>query len=728
MDTESRQESWLLKPYTMQITVVSILIIILIIVSVCYHRINKQFCEERLRTLDAVSSKITLSIYTRFDVQWTSLNYSIKIMQTLEDTSNNHIFRELHSIEESLGFSEGDGMLYIFDEKGYYYGSNGKVGLWNDQDILKSKQKYSVCITNLPKQATHLGDFMMFFSRLEEPRIMDGIKITHVALARDIAILDNDLEIGDYGDLDSSYIIRKNGTRIYHQSNNEVFTNVYNVLKALDGCQFEHNVTQETVRQDIKLNKSGSAHMIYENADYIMAYQPLNIDDWYAIYIVSLDSISRETGTFILQTVLIIGGTGAVLLILSLILVNINNSRWRMRQKEIMKQLRAAVGESKRASSAKSDFLSRMSHDIRTPLNGIIGMTDIARRNLDNTQKVSDCLKKIVSCADHLMSLINDVLDMSRIESGNIGIHCAPFNLKKVLQDCCDIIEGRIAERNIAFYCDYSGVAHYAIRGDERHLKQILINILENAVKFTPDSGTISLSVTEINNENSPQLYRFEISDNGIGMSAEFLKHIFEPFSQEDNGPRTDYKGTGLGMPIVKKLVGQMNGEIKVKSEKNKGSRFIVLLPFDSDKSELADKSAELSDVSHMAAKGKILLAEDSALNREIAEYLLKDAGLDVVSAENGKQAADIFSASEPGEFAAILMDIMMPVTDGLEATRIIRGMKRTDAKTVPIIAMTANAYREDEEKSLKAGMNAHLTKPLNPGELFKVIKSFIDK
>ena len=720
---EKYKRQWLLKPYTMPIIVLVILILILTIVLVCYKKINKQFCEERLRSLEAVSSKITLSIYTRFDVQWTSLSYSIKILQTLEDTSENSIFYELESIEDSLGFTEGDGMLYLFDDKGYYYGSKGKIGLWNEQVILQKEQASSVYVTNLPKQATHLGDFMMFFCRLPEPRTMDGITITHVALARDISILDNDLEIGNYGDLDSSYIIQKNGTRIYHQSNNEVFTNVYNVLKALDGCRFEHHETKEGVTQAIQQNKSGSVHMIYEGVDYIMAYQPLDIDDWYAVYIVSLNSMSLSTREFILQTVWIIGGTGVILLLLCLLLVNINNYRWHLRQSAVNKKLCEAVEQAKRASSAKSDFLSRMSHDIRTPLNGIIGMTKIARENMDHVEKLNDCFDKINTCSDHLISLINDVLDMSRIESGNVEMRSMSFSLQRVLKECGDIIEGRAHERGIIFHCDYSGIVHDAVQGDEHRLKQILINILGNAIKFTPDGGEISLCATEEDQQNSPALFRIVVKDNGIGMSADYLEHVFEPFSQEDNGPRTSYQGTGLGMSIVKKLVEQMNGEIRVQSQKNKGSRFILLLPLYAEQPNELKTDEKYNYAVYPGVHDKILLVEDSALNREIAEFLLKEAGLYVVSAENGKQAVDIFCSSEPGEFDAILMDIMMPVMDGLEAARIIREQDRPDAKTIPIIAMTANAYQEDKEKSLKAGMNAHLVKPLKSEALLHVLE-----
>ncbi len=718
---------WLLKPYTVPTIIALIWVMILGVVYLCYHNINQQFCEERLRTLDAISSKVTVSTYTRFEVQWTTLNYAVRILQAIDTENENDLFEQIDTIEASLGLSDDDGMLYLFDERGYYYGENGKVGLWADLKILQDKQRYNLSVTNLPKQETHLGDYMVFFYRLEEPRLMDGVTVTHIAMARDIAIFGNDMEIGEYGDVDSSYIIRKNGTRIAHQSNNEIFENVYNVLKAFDMCQFKHGVTQETIKQDIRNNRSGSAHMVHKGGDYIVAYQPLGISDWYCIYIVSLNASNQSTNEFILQTVLTIGGTSIALLILCMMLININNYRWRVAQKSVNEQLRSAVETAKHASSAKSDFLSRMSHDIRTPLNGIIGMTEIAKRNIDNPEKVDDCLQKIVASSAHLILLINDVLDMSRIESGRIEMRCAPFDLKQALHDCAGMIEGHAANHNIAFQCDYSGITHNWVQGDEGHLKQIMINILGNAAKFTPDYGTISLTVTETDDGDSPvPVYRFEISDTGIGMNEEYLAHIFEPFSQESDGPRTDYNGTGLGMSIVKRLVDQMDGEIQVESRKNKGSRFIILLPLKTAQEEcMAEKTAQ-DQAGSTKIHGKILLAEDGKMNREIAEYLLADAGLSIVSVENGRQAVDAFASSAPWEFDAVLMDIMMPVMDGLEATRLIRGMDRPDAKLIPIIAMTANVYREDEEKSLQAGMTAHLTKPFIPDELIHILKNHI--
>lgn len=727
MNYKGWRDRWLKKPYSTAFIIALILIVIASIVFICYQKINRQFCEERLRSLEAVSSKISQNAYTRFDMQWKNLERTVRVLQSRNLQNEKELINELATLENAFGFDEKSGMLFLFDESGYYYGTEGKIGLWGDQKILQTKQNYLLAVTNLPKEEDHLDDFIVFFHRFAEPAQMGGITVTHVALAREMTIFDGDIEIGDYSDSDSSFIIRKNGTRIYHQSENDIFVNVYNILKAFENCKFEHGVTIEELKGKLLQGKSGTAHFIYDGTDYAMAYQPLNIDDWYAVYIMSMNSMSENTEAFILQTVILIGLAGAVLLTLFLALFGVNNYLWRIQQKETNRQLSEAVEEAKRASSAKSDFLSRMSHDIRTPLNGIVGMTEIAQRNINNTEKVKNCLAKITTSSDHLMTLINDVLDMSRIESGKTEIVSEPFNLQHTLEECFDIIDSRLYQREITFVCDFEKITHKRVVGDEIHLKQILINILGNAVKFTHNGGNITFCAVESKIEGVTNLYKevtnlyqFEIADNGIGMSEEFLENLFDPFAQEVNGPRTNYQGTGLGMAIVKELVELMNGTIEVESYLNNGSRFVVSLPLVEDVAQQTDETEKEETVRQKSCIKKILLADDNALNREIGECILEDEGIELVTAEDGKQAVDVFALSQPYEFDAILMDVMMPVMDGLEATRAIRAMERADAKTIPIIALTANAYIEDEEKSKAAGMNAHLTKPI---ESFKVIK-----
>lgn len=391
------------------------------------------------------------------------------------------------------------------------------------------------------------------------------------------------------------------------------------------------------------------------------------------------------------------------------------------KEQRLMEELARAMEAAESANQAKSDFLSRMSHDIRTPINGIIGMTEIAGYNKDDPEKIEDCLKKIDNASHHLLELINEILDLSRIESGKATVRHTSFDVRTMCENCESIISGELIDRNINLNTDFGSFERTKFMGDELHLKQILLNILGNAVKFTPDGGTISFRLSEMYADEICGKILFEIEDTGYGMKQEYLDSIFESFSQEDDNARSDYQGYGLGMAITKKLVDLLGGKIKVESTLDVGSKFSVELTMDYDNSQPKENISE--DVINLEGL-HVLLAEDNELNAEIASVLLSRHGVTVDIEVNGKRALDRFIASEENEYDAILMDIMMPVMDGLAATEAIRNLDRVDAKTVPIIAMTANAFDEDKKKSFDVGMNAHVNKPVNPQLLKRVLAS----
>lgn len=370
------------------------------------------------------------------------------------------------------------------------------------------------------------------------------------------------------------------------------------------------------------------------------------------------------------------------------------------------------------ANRAKTNFLSSMSHDIRTPINGVIGMTEIAKIHVNEPDRIEDCLMKIDTVSQHLLSLVNDVMDMNSIETGTVNIKCYSMNINDFAESCINIMHGQLLGRDIIFNSEIN-VEHPEVLGDESHLKQAIINILGNAVKFTADGGRINFNVRELSCNNNKVRIRMTVSDTGIGMQPEFVKHIWDPFSQENSGARTNYKGTGLGMVITKRYVEMMQGIVYVDSEPGKGSTFTVDITFDLDKdSDNANEKERLKDL----RGARVLLVEDNELNQEIAKNLLEDFGMIVNTADDGKIAVDMFNSSERDYYNLILMDIMMPVMDGLEASKKIRSLDREDAKSVIIIAMTANAFDYDIQKSLDAGMNAHLSKPIDVKKLKKVI------
>ena len=387
-------------------------------------------------------------------------------------------------------------------------------------------------------------------------------------------------------------------------------------------------------------------------------------------------------------------------------------------------ELLIAAKKAEAANEAKTEFLQRMSHDIRTPINGICGMVNMADHYADDMEKQKEYRTKVKAASNLLLELVNDVLDMSKLESGEVVLEESPFNLSKISEEVLVVIEQIAAEQNIRIVWEKKEIIHRDLIGSPMYVKRVMMNILSNAVKYNRENGQIYISCREIPSEQPEMtIMEFVCRDTGIGMTDEFQKHIFEPFAQEHTGSRTKFTGTGLGMPITKKLVEKMGGTVTFESEKGVGTTFVIRVPFKIDLD--ADKREEQTDASEKSIKGlHILLAEDNELNMEITEFVLQNEGADLTKSWDGQEAVELFRNSEPGEFDVILMDIMMPVMNGYEATKMIRSLDREDAKKIPIIAMTANAFTEDRIRAKEAGMNEHVAKPVDVELLMKVIYS----
>lgn len=392
-------------------------------------------------------------------------------------------------------------------------------------------------------------------------------------------------------------------------------------------------------------------------------------------------------------------------------------------------QLKEAVNQADRANAAKTSFLSKMSHDIRTPLNGIIGLLEIGEAHPENTELLQENQKKMKISANHLLSLINDILQMSKLESGEVVLSEEPMNLKTLSDEVLTIVEQRAAEAGVTLEYGKEGerVVFQNVYGSPLHVRQIFLNIYGNCIKYNKIGGKVQTDCRCLGVEQDTVTYQWTIQDTGVGMSQEFIRHIFDPFAQERSDARSVYNGTGLGMAIVKNLIDKMNGTIEVKSKEGVGSTFVIALPFKLAPEQTIEPSQQKNaeTVENVSIEGcRLLLVEDNELNAEIAKMLLKDQGAQVIIVTDGQQAVERFASEPPGTFDVILMDMMMPVMDGLTATRTIRAMHREDAKTIPIIAMTANAYDEDMKQCLDAGMNAHLSKPLQ----MKLVVAMIGK
>ena len=389
-------------------------------------------------------------------------------------------------------------------------------------------------------------------------------------------------------------------------------------------------------------------------------------------------------------------------------------------------ELLIAAKKAEAANEAKTEFLQRMSHDIRTPINGIRGMVNMADHYADDMEKQTEYRTKVKEASNLLLELVNDVLDMSKLESGEVVLEESSFNLSSIFREVFNVIEQMAAEQNIRIVWEKKEIIHRDLIGSPMYVKRVMMNILSNAVKYNRENGQIYISCREISSEQPEMtIMEFVCRDTGIGMTDEFQKHIFEPFAQEHTGSRTKFTGTGLGMPITKKLVEKMGGTVTFESEKGVGTTFVIRVPFKIDLD--ADKREEQTDASEKSIKGlHILLAEDNELNMEITEFVLQNEGADLTKAWDGQEAVELFRNSEPGEFDVILMDIMMPVMDGYEAAKMIRFLDREDAKEIPIIAMTANAFTEDRIKAKAAGMDEHVAKPVDVELLIKVIHKLV--
>ena len=391
-------------------------------------------------------------------------------------------------------------------------------------------------------------------------------------------------------------------------------------------------------------------------------------------------------------------------------------------------ELLRAAKKAEAANEAKTEFLQRMSHDIRTPINGICGMINVADHYADNMEKQTECRAKIKEASHLLLELENEVLDMSKLESDEVVLEEIPFNLNSISEEILGVIEHMATEQNIRIIWEEKEVTHWNLIGSPVHVKRILMNILSNAVKYNKENGYVYISCREIpSKQTAMPTLEFVCRDTGIGMTEAFQKRIFEPFAQEHAGSRTKFAGTGLGMPITKKLVEKMGGTISFESKEGTGTTFVIRIPFQID-ADMKDRT-ETEEKTETSIQGlHVLLTEDNELNMEIAEFVLQNEGAVVTKAWNGQKAVDIFRKNRPGEFDVILMDIMMPVMNGYEAAKMIRSLDREDAKVIPIIAMTANAFTEDKMRAKEAGMDEHIAKPVDGKLLVKVINELVKR
>jgi signal transduction histidine kinase/CheY-like chemotaxis protein len=707
----------------------ALLVVLLIVFSIYFYQsMIKQMFYERQDHLSEMTIKISEIINLEIDNLQKTSDSAREIIDWSTVDSQDDLQKALKDSSLALGIDSG--FLLGIDENGIFYTSSGIKARWSTPEDLENVDR-----TPLIRDMMIEGQrdtYMVFLRELESGEELSdqGAALTHTALVIPLTDMKDVLSISGFGGECFTYLINNSGRRLYKQTFDSTFIEQYNVLSALENYRFTIEGSKEELAEAIKNQKDLCLEFEIPDSGekYFVSTVPIGDTEWAVLVFVPTDVLGSSSNIVMssLLRYLIFIAILVVAIVSLLIFISLRRSSERHLlhvQEENNRKLAVAADEANRANQAKSEFLSHMSHDIRTPINGIVGMVNIALKNHTDTERVHECLTKISGAADHLLSLINDVLEMSRIESGRVEMAKKPMNISTLIDNCASIIEGQLLTRILTLNIDARDLKHTTIIGDELRLRQIFINILGNAVKFTPDGGTITFHTEEISDDGKTVVYRFEFEDDGIGMSDEFQEHIFEAFSQEDGGSRTTYVGTGLGMSITKQFVELMGGNITVKSKLSEGSTFTVEIPFEYIEEEKKEETVQTTK----SLKGlKVLLVEDNELNMEIAVEILEDEEVVVSTACDGQEAVEVFEGAPEGSFDMILMDIMMPRMNGYEATRAIRASDHPDAKKVPIVAMSANAYAEDVAEALSSGMNAHVAKPIDVHHLFEVMSQYL--
>ena len=725
-NSKPRPAGWLRSAALAVLLLVSV-VLIFVTISAYYEEMDNQLFDERSSHLREISEKVADIFDITIARSWDSVN-TLEQFLYMEGSQSRTEDELMQRLNDMSGFRDPKNNIFLLLDNDFrYYASDGSKGYWRELPmIIKTQSETQELITTLPYRNSSLT-YLCFLKQLPEKLVLEatGKSIAYVMLAVDINSLNDEFSVNTFGSKGYTYIVNRDGRTLFIPDGADSRFRAYNIVKALEDEEFIHGGNLEDFRASLRSLDSAVMEFRSEGSDYFVSCHSVGDEGWNTLMFVPTSVLGYSANHMLESTrrfFIILG----VLLIFdfSALVFYLTDSRNRklMEQKEESNRILKEAAEAARsANQAKSEFLSHMSHDIRTPINGIMGMTEIALKNVSDAARVKDCLGKISNSSQHLLSLINDVLDMSRIESGKVTLNSEPMNMIVTTDGCASIIGGQLLNRDVVLIREFGSFAHPDLIGDELHLRQILINILGNSVKFTPDGGKIYFRVSETGCADGKASFHFEIEDTGIGMKPEFLEHIWDPFAQEDGGSRTNYKGTGLGMTITKQFVDMMGGTISVESRLHEGSKFTIDLSFEIDQHvEAADKATENTEQNLEGMR--VMLVEDNDLNTEIARFMLEEVGITVTCVENGQLAVEMIQSSEAGSFDVILMDIMMPVMNGLDAARAIRALERPDAKTIPIVAMTANAYDEDIRNAREAGMNAHLAKPIDTALLYRTL------
>ena len=713
--------------YLLPVALVLILVLALVggIRYMC-EALMKLTIDERSYQLEEMVTQIRANLNSGLQTHWNLVSGLNNAVQGSHYANGDEVCQSIAHLENDFCTELYGCRVMLLDEQGTAYLSDGPAGIWYDVSHLIDEKKRHTFVSETDNID---GSFLVFSQELDAPIAMgeDSSRFTHIVLLKDIQTVKQYYTTTTYGGSAATYIIKSNGTLAYFDADEDDVIGARNVYKALREAEYVQGQSFDTVKENLDADGIAVANILLNQSEYYYCLTSLTDYDMTLMLLIPADAVAVSTMSMMDSTVrtLTIFMSAMVLLLLlaALSFISVQRSIQKVRtEQETNRELNRLRLVAESANSAKSTFLNNMSHDIRTPMNAIIGFTNIALKQ-NPKPEIKSCLEKIGDSSEHLLTLINDVLDISRIESGKIQFTPSPVDIVAVADTVVNVTSGFLTNRNIKFDCKLEKPEKRYVLADAVRIREVLVNILGNAVKFTNDGGTICFEASYLPGVDERHiLARYRIADTGVGMSEDFIGHIFDEFSQEESSARTQYKGTGLGMAITKRYVDLMGGRISVESQKGVGSTFTVELPMeltDGRRIQKEDYAADSGDFTGV----KVLLAEDNELNAEIATIQLEELGIQVTRATDGMQAVRAFAENPPGAFDVILMDIMMPEMDGYEATAAIRALpNRPDALRIPIIAMTANAFAEDVQASMDAGMNGHLSKPIVMGEVVKTI------
>ena len=701
----------------------------------------KQAEQERSSQLEEMSSQLRVNLHYNLETHW-------NLVASIKDYVNAQSFSSKEQAQQ--GIKEAEGIFHtelygcrimLLDAMGRGYTTDGEVGIWDDLKYLADGAVKHTFVTDTSNvKGTYLAFSHKLQSRSDSKR---GLRFTHMVLLKEISTIRKYYTTESYGGHAATYIINRNGTLAYYDADIEDILGVRNVFKALREGTYSGSKDFATMRQQLNNYGIATASVLLKDNEYYYCLAKMAEYDMTIMLLVPAEYVAVSTMTMLqsalrIQVVFTVLLLGLVLLALISIVRAERSSKMIKIEKETnqkLNKLRVAAEDALKvaesASKAKSTFLSNMSHDIRTPMNAIIGFATLALDDIRDGKKVEDYLSKILSSSKHLLGLINDILDMSRIESGKVVLEEQETDLVTTLQELQSIMEGQAKERKLKLHVDYSNLRDRHVFCDKTRLNQVMFNLLANAVKFTSEGGSIWLTMSQLEPTYEVEdraIYEIRVKDTGIGIGKEFIKHIFEPFERERTSTVSKIQGTGLGMAITKNIVDMMGGTIEVESQKGVGTEFIIRLELRLQaeagvaNEDGTKQHGHAEGVAEFAGK-RLLLAEDNELNREIACMLLSKYGFVIDTAENGQEAVDLVAASAPDYYDLVLMDIQMPVMDGHEATRRIRNLEDKELAKVPVVAMTANAFDEDRKAAKECGMNGFISKPINMQEVVQALR-----